>query len=100
MTTHSKKKPTSMSKILLPIFILVLLIFGGLHLVKSQLGRTQRANAPLELQIGSILPDFSLTQLDGTESSASKLKGKIFLINFWATWCEACMQEMPSIVKL
>ncbi|MGZ3698075.1 MAG: TlpA disulfide reductase family protein, partial [Bdellovibrionota bacterium] len=31
---------------------------------------------------------------------ASELKPKVTLVNFWATWCEACMEEMPSILKL
>ncbi|GFZ33844.1 hypothetical protein CSC2_43700 [Clostridium zeae] len=38
--------------------------------------------------------------LDGKEVSLSDLKGKNIFINFWATWCPYCVQEMPEIEKL
>lgn len=45
-------------------------------------------------------PDFSLQNLDGANISLSALKGKVVLINFWATWCAPCREEMPSMQKL
>ncbi|GKU27585.1 thiol:disulfide interchange protein tlpA [Clostridium folliculivorans] len=44
--------------------------------------------------------DFKLKTLDGKEVSLSELKGKNVFINFWATWCPYCVQEMPEIEKL
>ncbi len=41
-----------------------------------------------------------MTDLDGKKMQFSSLAPKLVLINFWATWCEACMTEMPSLVKL
>lgn len=51
---------------------------------------------------GRPLPgEFELTPFGGGEPvKLSRFKGKTVLINFWASWCEACMEEMPSIVKL
>jgi tetratricopeptide (TPR) repeat protein/thiol-disulfide isomerase/thioredoxin len=46
------------------------------------------------------LPAFSLKDLDGKTISSTDLKGKVVLINFWATWCKPCMEEMPEIVAL
>jgi thiol-disulfide isomerase/thioredoxin len=54
-----------------------------------------------EPQKGSVAPDFSLKSLpDGKEIRLSSLRGKAVLVNFWATWCEPCKIEMPSLVDL
>jgi thiol-disulfide isomerase/thioredoxin len=45
-------------------------------------------------------PNFSLIDVKGKTLSISDLKGKIVFINFWATWCQPCVQEMPSINAL
>ena len=43
---------------------------------------------------------FSLTDLHGKAHSLEQYKGKIVLVNFWATWCKPCVQEMPELVSL
>jgi len=45
-------------------------------------------------------PDFTLTGLDKETYSLSDLGGKVVLINFWATWCPPCREEMPSMQGL
>ncbi|MBM3116454.1 peroxiredoxin family protein [Jeongeupia naejangsanensis] len=45
-------------------------------------------------------PDVSFTTLEGKEHSLSYLKGQVLLVNFWATSCSGCMQEMPELIKL
>ncbi|WP_420265654.1 peroxiredoxin family protein [Candidatus Magnetominusculus dajiuhuensis] len=50
--------------------------------------------------IGKAAPDFTLKTLDGKNFSLSTLKGKTVLINFWATWCPPCVEELPSMNKL
>lgn len=45
-------------------------------------------------------PTFSLKNLKGDEVNLENLKGKIVFVNFWATWCPPCRDEMPSMEKL
>jgi cytochrome c biogenesis protein CcmG/thiol:disulfide interchange protein DsbE len=48
----------------------------------------------------ALAPDFRLPQLDGNELSLSSYRGKIVLLDFWATWCDPCREETPLFVKL
>ena len=45
-------------------------------------------------------PDILVVALDGSPLKLSDLKGKVVLLNFWATWCPPCREEIPSMVKL
>lgn len=45
-------------------------------------------------------PEFTLIGVDGKEKSLSEFKGKVVLLNFWATWCDPCREEMPAMEKL
>ncbi|OJV65924.1 MAG: hypothetical protein BGO41_08295 [Clostridiales bacterium 38-18] len=47
-----------------------------------------------------IMEDFKLTALDGTETSLYAYEGKMIVVNFWATWCKYCIQEMPLLDEL
>src|ERR671913_1610752 len=45
-------------------------------------------------------PAIDLMTTDGTPLSLQALRGKVVLVNFWATWCEPCIREMPSLQQL
>ncbi|MCG8683802.1 MAG: TlpA family protein disulfide reductase [Desulfobacterales bacterium] len=55
---------------------------------------------PVGLVIGEPAPDFTLVDAKGKSWTLSDLKGQVVFINFWATWCPPCLQEMPSMQKL
>lgn len=47
-----------------------------------------------------LAPDFTLEDLSGKRVSVKSLRGKVVFLNFWATWCIPCRQEMPTMEKL
>lgn len=72
------------------LLLLIILIFAC-----SACNREKAA--PVE---GMAAPDFTLTDLSGRKVSLSALQGKVTLLNFWATWCPPCREEIPSMVRL
>lgn len=51
--------------------------------------------SPQSVGLGKPAPDFTLNTLDGNPLTLSDLKGKKVILNFWATWCPPCKDEMP-----
>jgi len=73
------------------------------------LAQQGKSNAPVEELLKSIglnrpvmsrAPDFNLREANGGTSSLSAYRGRLVLLNFWATWCAPCREEMPSMEQL
>jgi cytochrome c biogenesis protein CcmG, thiol:disulfide interchange protein DsbE len=59
-----------------------------------------KATPKVGAQQGGLAPDFSLEDTHGTSHKLSELHGKPVLINFWASWCGYCRQEMPDLKQV
>jgi len=53
---------------------------------------------PVKAEVGALAPDFLLESVDGDETRLSDFRGNPVVLNFWATWCRPCRQEMPLLV--
>lgn len=85
-------------RLLLTIF-LVLVVAIPIILISIK-EKDSRSRFTRPLQEGIPAPDFSFPDLNGKKVGLSDYKGKVVLVNIWATWCPPCREEMPSMQKL
>ncbi len=58
------------------------------------------AAASLHAQVGEQAPSFSLKNAEGKDVTLADMKGKIIILNFWATWCPPCRAEIPDFIRV
>ena len=76
----------------------ILLLFGLIGAAFYQI--LNQDEKPAGAKVGGPAADFTLEDLEGNKVSLSDYEGKKIFLNFWATWCEPCKQEMPEMEKI
>jgi cytochrome c biogenesis protein CcmG, thiol:disulfide interchange protein DsbE len=85
---------SAMSRVHLSIFVRPIGVFPLLILILS--GCYSGSRPP---HLGKVAPDFSVQDSDH-KVSLRDFRGKIVVLNFWATWCQPCVEETPSLVQM
>ena len=76
------------------------LLFAALALAAVGLFVLLVASRSPRLFPGARAPEFRLAGLDGRPASLSDYRGRAVLVDFWATWCDTCQEELPVLIKL
>jgi len=92
--THPRKN----TKLLLTILFVFIACVFLIVFLREERDSTLKTTEPI--QPGLEMPNFTFPDINGKEVSLSDHRGKVVLVNVWATWCPPCRQEMPSMQSL
>jgi thiol-disulfide isomerase/thioredoxin len=95
---HRRRRPVTESRLrLLALLLLVAPAFSG---VRAELPAPDLSYELTRLDTPLPAPDFRLMDMDGEPHSLGDYRGKVVMLNFWATWCPPCRREIPSMESI
>ncbi|MCR4301131.1 MAG: TlpA family protein disulfide reductase [Sulfuricaulis sp.] len=89
---------SSTFKNFLALILTVLALMGGYWLAQTL--RSEPKVATTLTYGGGAMINFTLPELDGKKHSLDEWRGRVIVLNFWATWCEPCREEVPLLINL
>ncbi len=99
MATKKSNKSLWVMLALIVIILLVILLLPGCGNRNARQGASTEEEATTLVKVGDTAPAFTVTMFDGSEVSLEQLRGKVVLLNFWATWCPPCREELTHVQK-
>ena len=84
---------------LIAVIIAAILLLPSCGSRNAGKGADAKADATALVRAGETAPDFTVEMTDGSRVSLKELRGKVVLLNFWATWCPPCRQELTRVQK-
>ena len=85
---------------IIPVLVAIGCFMSGVFLAEYFSGEAQSPAPGKPEVLGARPPDFSLTDISGKLRNITEWRGKVLVLNFWASWCQPCREEIPGFIEL